>query len=234
MSKLHYANVFASGGFAGESFDIAAGPANTGLIDVLLSAGDGALTDEAPHVLASTGALGAPRALDISGMETESAGGAQALRGRFFYLTVQNSDIDSTNTLTLSSSATINGAASFVIDTTGDYLFHHIASGVWRANYLPDGYPSSAELQRIPFATTDWVSDAITVIASGSPGAGQVGPHDFAPYNSYIVQVLNTDLTPDEMVDVETQFAGSGNVTIRKAARQAAFNGIVVIVGTNT
>ena len=234
MAKLLYEHVFAAGGFSGESFDIAVGPANTGIIDVLLSVGDGALTDQAPHVLVSTGLLAAPVALDISGMEVESvAGGSQALKGRFFYLSVQNSDIG-TNNITITSSDTINGAASLVIDTAGDYLFHHIAAGVWRVNYLASAPFMAAEVARISFLTTDWVSNAITVIQTGSPTAGQVGPHGLAAYGTYLAQVINTSVTPNEMVDVELQFAGSGNVTMRKAPAAPIFNGVIVLGGTNT
>jgi len=232
MAKLMYEHVFAAGGFSGESFDIAVGPANTGLIDVLLSAGDGALTDNAPHALVSTGALTAARALDISGMETEGAGGGgQALNGRFFYLSVQNTDIE-TNPITISSSTSINGVGTLVIDNVGDYLFTHLSGGVWRANFLPSTVPDTASMVRVTFAAADWVGNAITILRTGTPGAGQVGPHDLAAYNSYLVQIINTDQTPDEMVDVELQFAGSGNITMRKAPRAAAFAGIAVISGT--
>ena len=58
MAKMNYEHVFSSAGFSGESFDIAQGPANTGVIDVLLSVGNGALTEDAPHALVSTGVLG--------------------------------------------------------------------------------------------------------------------------------------------------------------------------------
>jgi len=232
MAFLTYSHLMASGGFSGESFDIAAGPANTGIIDTLLSAGDGALTDEAPHVLVSTGALGAARALDISGMETESgAGGGAALRGRFFYLSILNTDI-TTNNITVAAGSTINGLGSLVIDFEGDYLFHHISGGDWRVNVLPRTTPDTASLVRIPFVSGDWTSNAITVLATGTPGAGQVGPHGLAAYNSYLVQVINTDQTPDEMVSVELQFAASGDITLRKAPRAAAFAGVVVISGT--
>ena len=46
------------------------------------------------------------------------------------------------------------------------------------------------------------------------------------------MQVLNTDLTPPELVDVEVQFDSSGNVTLRKAKKAPDFNGTAVIVGS--
>lgn len=237
MAKLNYSHVYAAAGFSGESFDIAAGPANTDIIDVLLSVGNAALTSDAPHVLLSSGALFAGGVtLDISALEAESsAAGSAALNGRFFYLSVQNSNISAVNNIVISSSATINGAASFTISNTGDYIFHHVASGAWRVNILPTPAEKIATLARISFASTDWAlgtANQIKVIAAGTPGAGEVGPHGLAAYSSYVVQVINTDLTPDEIVDAEIQIASNGDITILKAGLGAAFAGVVVIVGS--
>jgi len=225
MAKFFYENVAAAAGFSGESFDIAQGPANTGIIDVLMSAGTAsALTGDAPHVLVSTGALGAANALSIAGMESETAGeGGAALRGRFFYLSVQNTDI-STNNITVSATSTINGLATLVIDHVGDYLFHHIAAGVWRVNTLATPAQSFATLVRIPFTTGDWGGVNTYTITQAA--------HGLTAHNSYIIQVINTDLSPVEQVDVEMQFAASGNITLRKAPRAADFNGIAIIAGT--
>jgi len=237
MAILNYSHVFSSAGFSGEDFDVAQGPADTGVIDILLSAGDGALTEHAPHVLISTGALSAARQLDISGAEVESgAYGAQALDGRFFYLSVQNSDI-STYDITVVSSSTINGATGFVISSGNDYLFHHINSGDWRVNTLIRPDVDLASLVRVDFVTTDWTNgtaDMIKCLQTGSPSTGEIGPHSLAAYDTYIVQVINSDLTPDEMVDVEIQFAANGDITIRKAARAPDFNGTMIIAGTLT
>ena len=171
MAKLNYEHVFASAGFSGEQFDIAQGPADSGIIDTLLSAGDGHLTEDAPHVLTSTGDLGANRVLVISGLEAESAArGGQALDGRFFYLSVQNTDILS-HSLTVSGSSTVNGDATFVIKTEGDYLFHHVTGGVWRVNILPRPSEKLATLARVNFTAADWalgVKDAIVVLQHGT------------------------------------------------------------------
>lgn len=232
MATMNYSHVFSSAGFSGESFDIAQGPANTGVIDVLLSVGNGALTEDAPHVLVSTGALGAARSLDLTGMEAESVGkGGQALNGRFFYLSVQNSDVSSNN-LTVSGSTTINGASTFVIDTTGDYLFHHISGGVWRCNVLPTPGENLATITRINFLTTDWLNNEIKVIQSGTPVAGEVGPHGLTPYDGYVYTILNTSLNPNEYVDVEVHQDTNGDITLVKAPKAPTFNGTLIIVGS--
>lgn len=235
MAKLNYEHVFSSAGFSGEQFDIAAGPADVGIIDVLLSVGDGALTEDAPHVLITSGALNGSRNLDISGLEAETAAkGGQALDGRFFYLSVQNTDI-LTNSITVSGGATINGDANFTIATEGDYLFHHVSAGVWRVNVLPRPSEQLATLARVTFDSADWAAgtvDHIKVLQTGTPSAGEVGPHDITASGSYVVQVLNTDMSPNELVDVEIQYAANGDITLRKARRAPEFSGVVVVVGT--
>lgn len=235
MANIQYNHVFSSAGFSGEQFDIAQGPADAGIIDTILSVGDGALTEDAPHVLVSTGALGGARTLDLSGLESESAGkGGQPLDGRFFYLSVQNTDI-LTSSITISGGATINGNASFEVKTEGDYLFHHVTGGAWRCNILPRPAEKLATLARIPFTSADWAAgtqDMIKIIQSGVGAAGEVGPHEITAYGSYIVQVINSDLTPDEQVDVEIQFAANGDVSLRKARKAPDFNGVAILIGT--
>jgi hypothetical protein len=171
-------------------------------------------------------------------MEVETAAkGAQALNGRFFHFSVQNTNISLSNPITVVSSATINGAASFVISSTGDYLFTHHSAGKWRANVLEAPTENLASFKRIPFLSTDWdantsMKNTIKAIQSGSPGLGEVGPHGLAAYGSYLVQVINTDLNPDEQVEVEVQFASNGDITIKKASKGADFAGVIVISGS--
>lgn len=239
MAAANYSTILAGAGFAGESFDIAAGPADTGIIDVLLSVGDGALTEDAPHALVSTGALGGARALDLAGAEAESAArGGMALNGRIMYLSVQNSDI-ATNNITISTSTvggSIDGAASFVIDAAGDYLLHHISAGIWRVNVLPVPGKPLATIARVPFASTVWdagaVKNTIKILASGVPAAGQVGPHGLIVKPTYVCQIINTDLAQPEIVVVEVQFAADGSITLKKAPKMADFAGVAVIVGS--
>lgn len=214
------------------------GSANPLIQDVLLSTGNGALTEDTPFVLTSTGALGGTRTLDLSGMEVESAAhGAQALDGRWFYLSVQNSDISATNTITVSGSTSINGNANLVISNTGDYMFYHVDNGVWRVNVLPRPSERLSTMARVAFTAADWQADTgnrgrIKVIQTGTAAAGEVGPHEVTLYDSYIVQVVNTDITPNEIVDVEVQIDSNGDVILHKAPAQPDFNGIVLVNGT--
>ena len=238
MAVTNYSHVIMTGGFSGESFDISAGAADVGLIDVLLSLGNGAVTENIPAALVSTGALGGARALSLAGAEAEFAGAA-AMNGRIIFLSIQNSDID-TNNLTITGSVTINGEASLVISNQVDLVLQHVASGVWRANVLPRPSQNPAAIARVSFASTVWdahLTDKNTIKIlqdpTATPAAGEVGPHALLKSGSYVVEVINTDLTPDEKVDVEVQFdAATGNITLKKAPKAADFAGICVIIGS--
>lgn len=122
--KNFYETIIASGGFAGESYDINVGPLETDIVDTLLNVGaTSALQENTPVSIVSTGVLGGAKVLDLSGIENN---------GRFFFLSVQNTDLD-TNNLTLTPSVSINGNANLVISDASDYILIHTSGGVWRS-----------------------------------------------------------------------------------------------------
>jgi len=210
---------------------------DVGIQDVLLGVGDGALTEDCPYVLTSTGALGAARVLDISGTEVESAAhGGETLEGRLMYLAVLNSDISPTNTLTIVSSNTINGEASLVVQNQGDYLLRYGKNGEWRFNVLPRPAEGTATIARVPFTAADWNAgtplSTLTVLQSGTPGLGEVGPHNLTTSDTYVVQVYNTDTAENEIVNVEVQVTSAGDIILLKARSKPAFNGYVVVIGS--
>jgi hypothetical protein len=191
-----------------------------------------AMTEDTPQVLISTGALGSPSLLDLTGAEAEVAGnGGVALKGRVIFLSIRNTDI-LTNSIQIISSATINGQASFKVATEGDYILIHEQSGAWRINILPRPAENAAVMKRVDFVQADWVSNKITCIQTGVAGAGQIGPHDITVASSYVVQIVNTSLTPDEQVGLQVQFATNGDITIAKAAKAPTFNGTLLVIGT--
>lgn len=125
MAKTFYETILGAG-FAGEYYDVAVGPALTDVLSTALSSGNGALGENAPLNLISTGALNADRELDITATEQD---------GRIFFLSVRNSDI-ATNTLTIVPSVRINDFGptdSFIINEVSDWIFIHETGGVWRA-----------------------------------------------------------------------------------------------------
>jgi hypothetical protein len=225
MAKSFFETIIASGGFAGESFDVAAGPANTGVIDVLLSAGAGALTEDAPVSLVSTGALTAARVLTITAVE-------QA--GRYFFLSVRNSDI-ATFSLTVTATTDINGGgASLVLNEARDYLFVHETGGTWRAYQQKLSQGADSQVFRATFAGAVWAAgtaNQIEIIQTGAPGAGEIGPHGTAIASSYTVNVYRD--SDDEQVDVGVIVdGGTGNITLTKSGLGADFAGRVMVVGT--
>lgn len=222
MAKSFYETIICSGGFAGEVFDVAAGAANTDIIDVLLSVGAGAITQNAPINMISTGALGAARALDITAAEDD---------GRVFFLSVRNSDI-ATFSLTVTPTTTINGSATLVVSAAADYLFVHETGGVWRA-YVQNTSAAS-NIFRGTFASALWAAgtaNRINVVQTGAPGAGEIGPHGLAIASSYLVQVYRD--SDDELVDTGIVVTpGSGDVELSKTGLGTAFDGRVIIAGT--
>lgn len=221
--KTFYESIIAQGGFAGQVFDIAAGPANTDVIDTLLSVGDGAITGNAPVNIISTGALGAARALDISGAEQN---------GRFFFLSVRNNDLASNN-LTIAASTSINGSATLVLAAAADYVFVHESGGVWKAYYQRTSASTSNSVFRGTFLAAAWtagVANEITIIESGVPGAGQIGPHGLGVASSFVIQVFRD--SDDSLVDTGAIVdPATGNVTLTKSGLSTAFNGRVILIG---
>jgi hypothetical protein len=229
MAKSFYETIIASGGFAGESFDVAAGPANTAVIDVLLSVGDGILTEDAPVSLVVSGALGAARELDLTNCEQD---------GRFFFLSARASDI-STNNLTIMVTTDINGmgpTSGLTISESQDYLLVHESGGMWRAYQQKLTQGADSQVFRGTFSGANWAAgtaNQITIVQTGAAGAGEIGPHSLGVAGSYTVNVVRD--SDDEMVDVGVIIDDvTGNVTLTKTGLGADFAGRIMIVGTAT
>jgi hypothetical protein len=225
MAKQFFETIIASGGFAGETFDVSSGPANIDVIDVLLSVGNGALQENAPINLHSTGVLGSARTLDLAGIEQN---------GRVFTISVRNSDITANN-LTVSSSTDINGlGATLVISTAADYIFVHETGGSWRSYQQRTSQASDALVFRTSFVGSDWTggtANQINIVQTGAPGAGEIGPHGLTIASSYVVQVYND--TNDRMVGIGVEIDGvTGIVTLRKTGLAPNFAGRVIVLGT--
>lgn len=213
------------------------------LLKNLAPLAEAVLTEDAPLCLVSSGALGADRILNFSGMEVETAArGGQPLNGRFIYLSVQNSDVNNSGTgykLTLKGSGTVNGVASVDITSPGDYWMVHDENGNWRINILPQPGEALATLVRVPFAAAKWGQhptnkNTIVCLQTGIPGNGQIGPHGITAYSTYLVQVYNTEnATWTEQVDVEIKVDKiTGDITLQKAQKAVPFDGILVISGS--
>lgn len=201
------------------------------------------LTEDAPHLIVSTGVLGGDKLLDISKLEVETvARGGKALEGRFFHMSIQNSDVDNTGTgktITVKGSSTINGAATFVINTPNDYWFEHDQNGNWIVTIMPTPGDKVSANKRVHFTAMKWGQhptnkNTIRVTQNTVPGVGEVGPHNLANYPCYLVQVWNEDYsTFTELEDVEPQVdKTTGDIILKKAQGAQPFNGWVIIGGT--
>lgn len=227
MTKRFYETIVASGGLAGESFDISAGPDNTGVIDVLLSVGDGALTAETPLTLRSTDALGAARQLDLTALEVNN--------GRMLAISFENTDL-ATNNVTLVPGTSINGAGSIAVSEVSQWVLFHLNGGVWFAlRQWPQNTVEGAAVRRLAFVVGAWaagVANEVTITQSAGPGAGQIGPHSLDVASNYVVMVYDTDGANPELVTVDVEVdAATGNITLAIAGPGLAFGGEVIIVG---
>lgn len=84
------------------------------------------------------------------------------------------------------------------------------------------------------FAASDWmagVQNEITIVQSGVPGAGQLGPHNFPIGRAYHISIFRQDGPPVLTgVDVEVKInLTSGDITIKKAGLGQPFPGRVII-----
>ncbi len=227
MTRDFVETIVLGGGLAGTVFDIAAGPANTALIDVLLSAGDGIVTADIPLFLRSTGALGAARTLTLDDAEDDGP--------RVVFIDFNNTDIAGNNII-VSGSVTINGAASITVSEVSQWILFHVGGGIWYAlRQWPQNTVEGAAVRRLAFAGGVWaagVVDQITITQSAGPAAGEIGPHGLDVADSYIVQVYDTSGADSILVGTEAEVdPATGNITLIKAPAVADFAGTVIIIG---
>lgn len=128
MAKEFQTAIILGGGIAGQCCDISVGPLVDDVIDVLLPnsslTSPATLQINAAINLISTGALGGPKELLLSGVEQP---------GRFFAFSVENTDL-AINSLTITAGISINGGGpSLVVTEPTDYIFFHCFSGEWKA-----------------------------------------------------------------------------------------------------
>jgi hypothetical protein len=151
--------------------------------------------------------------------------------GRYFFLSVRNSDI-TTNALTVTATTDINGGGiSLVINEASDFLFVHETGGTWRA--YRQQFTSGASIFRDTFIVGDWTggtANRIVVIQTGAPAAGEIGPHGLAIASSYATQVYRD--SDDELVDLGIEVdPPTGDITLKKTGLGTNFAGRLIVVG---
>ena len=226
MTKNLYENLRIHGALETQVFDVAAGPANVGVIDTLLSAGDGQLQVGAPFMLRSTGALGAGRTLDLTAVEAAP---------RTLFFDVSNTDLNPNN-IVLSPSVSINGAPSISVAEVSQWILYHVGGGVWYGlRQWPQNTIEGAAVKRLAFDSGVWAAgtaNEITITQSAGPGPGQIGPHGLDIANTYVVQVYSLRLGVMVLQLLTTIVdPATGNITVQIADSSLAFGGTVIIVG---
>lgn len=169
MAKEFQTAIILGGGIAGQCCDISVGPLVDDVIDILLPdsspTSPSTLQINAAINLVSTGPLGGPKELFLSGIEQP---------GRFFAFSVENTDL-AINPLTVTAGISINGIGpSLTIMEPTDYIFFHCHSGVWKA-WVQDvtGIPDLREVV-LSFSATVPIGTAIDIqtgvyLGPGSP-----------------------------------------------------------------
>lgn len=112
------------------------------------------------------------------------------------------------------------------------FLNFHGAVSVTDEGSLIAGVHIQQQIIEIPFATSDWLDNQLIVIPTGSPGAGEVGPH-LLPVNGrqYVVNHFKT-ISADERrpVDMDTFINfNTGFVAVKKSPVIPDFDGLLVL-----
>jgi len=93
---------------------------------------------------------------------------------------------------------------------------------------------AGANIFRGTIAGTEWgagTNNRITIIQTGAPGAGEIGPHGLAIASSYLVQFYRD--SDDQLVDLGIEVdGGTGDITLRKTGLAANSAGRVIVAGT--
>lgn len=97
------------------------------------------------------------------------------------------------------------------------------------------GGSGNSSVFRAAFLAADWTAgtaNRIKVIRTGTPGAGEIGPHGLAASYTYTVQVYEDGVT-SKLVDLGTEVdVATGDITLSKTGLATAFNGHIIIIGT--
>jgi len=89
---------------------------------------------------------------------------------------------------------------------------------------------SHSSLVSLSFSASDWVLNSITVIPSGTPTAGQIGPHGISSGKVLFSRVQSKNGTSYKEVFLEVEYDSSINtITLTKDGSYPAFDGEILI-----
>lgn len=119
----------------------------------------------------------------------------------------------------------------FYLNTTTGAVFEKTARYVWTYRGLwpisPAGQGGDVTLN---FTVADWAGDTLTVIGSGVPSPGQIGPHNI-PSGKVLFPTVQIKIgTEFQTIFIDSLYdIGTNSITITKTSTYPAFDGAVLL-----
>lgn len=119
----------------------------------------------------------------------------------------------------------------FYLNTTTNEVYqktdHEVWTlvGVWSATA-----PGPGGSVTLTFSAANWSGNTITIIPSGAPGPGQIGPHDIEPGNILFckVQIKAGALYQDAYIETDYDLV-TNTIVITKTSSYPAFDGAILV-----
>lgn len=123
----------------------------------------------------------------------------------------------------------------FYLNTTTGAVFEKTARYVWTYRGL---WPISSGGQggdvTLNFTASDWLGNTLTIIPVGTPGAGQIGPHNIPAGRTLFPTVQIKVATEYQTIFIDAVCdTASNTVVITKTSTYPAFDGAVLLTYGN-
>lgn len=145
------------------------------------------------------------------------------------------------NTLATSNWHWISGSADpspyaghindFYLNSTTNEVFQKTGYETWTlVGVWSPTIPGPGGNISINFTASNWQGNTITVIPSGTPGAGQIGPHDIAPGSVLYskVQIKAGALYQEAFIETDYDIV-TNTIVITKSSAYPAFDGAILV-----
>lgn len=118
----------------------------------------------------------------------------------------------------------------FFINTTSGEVFEKTAETTWTYRGVWAEFAPTGGNIAVNFTAANWLGNTLTVIASGTPGAGQVGPHNIPVGNVIHTKVQMKTGSQYEEVFIESDYDSVTNtILITKSSSVSAFDGAILL-----
>lgn len=116
----------------------------------------------------------------------------------------------------------INTATNEVFEKTAETTWTYV--GVW-ASFAPTGGNIA-----LNFTIANWSGNTLTIIPSGVPGPGQIGPHNIPVGNVIYTKVQMKTGSQYEEVFIESDYDSVTNtILLTKSSSVSAFDGAILL-----